>query len=120
MSSSLPEQVQPLAHDRSVHEDQDDKNGSRTPALSENEKATNEMFANAALATDKEHNMTLKQGLKLYPKAIAWSALISTLCAMEGYDISLIGNFCKSRATQIYDGANEKTRSSHSIGNMES
>jgi hypothetical protein len=120
MSNPLPEQVQPLHHDHSVHEDRDDKNGSRTPALSENEKATNEMFANAALATDKEHNMTLKQGLKLYPKAIAWSALISTLCAMEGYDISLIGNFCKSRATQIYDGANEKTRSSHSIGNMES
>jgi hypothetical protein len=120
MSSSLPEQVPPLDHDHSVHEDRDDKNGSRTPALSENEKATNEMFANAALATDKEHNMTLKQGLKLYPKAIAWSALISTLCAMEGNDISLIGNFCKSRADQTNHGADEKTRLSHSIESMES
>jgi hypothetical protein len=120
MSSSIPEQVPPLDHDHSVHEDRDDKNGSRTPALSENEKATNEMFANAALATDKEHNMTLKQGLKLYPKAIAWSALISTLCAMEGYDISLIGNFCKSRAIRTIDWANEKTRSSHSTESMES
>jgi len=120
MSNPLPEQVQPLDHDHPVHEDRDDKNGSRTPALSENEKATNEMFANAALATDKEHNMTLKQGLKLYPKAIAWSALISTLCAMEGYDISLIGNFCKSRAIRTNDWANEKTRSSHSIESMES
>lgn len=63
---------------------------------SENEKAMNDMFANASAATDKEHNMTLREGLRLYPKAIAWSALISTLCAMEGYDISLIGNFCES------------------------
>ena len=52
------------------------------------------MVANAQRATILEHGMTLKQGLKLYPKAIFWSALISTLCAMEGYDISLIGNFC--------------------------
>lgn len=77
-----------------LREDDKDRDGAQTPRLSESEKAVNEMFANAAAATDKEHNMTLRQGLKLYPKAIAWSALISTLCAMEGYDISLIGNFC--------------------------
>ncbi|KAH7070680.1 trehalose transporter [Paraphoma chrysanthemicola] len=51
------------------------------------------MFANAASATDKEHSMTLWQGIKLYPKAIGWAALISMCCAMEGYDIALIGNF---------------------------
>lgn len=39
--------------------------------------------------------MTLLEGLRLYPKAIAWSVLISSCCAMEGYDISLLGNFCK-------------------------
>lgn len=61
---------------------------------SEHEKAINDMFANASAATDKEHRMTLMEGLRLYPKAIGWSALISTLCAMEGYDVSLIGNFC--------------------------
>jgi len=38
--------------------------------------------------------MTLMQGIKLYPKAILWSILISSLCSMEGYDIALIGNFC--------------------------
>lgn len=42
---------------------------------------------------DKEHRMTLKEGIHLYPKAIFWSMLISSLCAMEGYDVSLIGNF---------------------------
>jgi len=51
------------------------------------------MFANAASATDKEHKMGLWQGIKLYPKAIFWAGLISLCCAMEGYDIALIGNF---------------------------
>lgn len=37
--------------------------------------------------------MTLLQGIKLYPKAVAWSVLISTCIAMEGYDISLVNNF---------------------------
>ncbi|PLB47996.1 sugar transporter [Aspergillus steynii IBT 23096] len=48
---------------------------------------------NAKAATDKEQNMTLLQGIKLYPKAVAWSILISTCIVMEGYDISLINNF---------------------------
>ncbi|KAH8424580.1 hypothetical protein N8T08_001121 [Aspergillus melleus] len=48
---------------------------------------------NAKAATDKEQNMTLLQGIKLYPKAVAWSILISTVIVMEGYDISLINNF---------------------------
>ncbi|KAI0006830.1 putative MFS alpha-glucoside transporter [Xylariaceae sp. FL0662B] len=48
---------------------------------------------NARLATEKEHKMTLLQGIKLYPKAIAWSILISTCIVMEGYDIALVNNF---------------------------
>lgn len=69
------------------------------------------MFTNAASATgrhlfpfpiccqfadfipEKEHQMTLLQGIRLYPKAIFWAALIAMCCAMEGYDIALIGNF---------------------------
>jgi SP family general alpha glucoside:H+ symporter-like MFS transporter len=52
----------------------------------------NETMQNAKAATEKEHNMTLLQGIKLYPKAIAWSMLISTLIVMEGFDIALINN----------------------------
>ncbi|KAI2778524.1 sugar transporter [Daldinia loculata] len=52
-----------------------------------------DVIRNARLATEKEHNMTLWQGLRLYPKAIAWSILISTCIVMEGYDISLVNNF---------------------------
>ncbi|KAF4971511.1 hypothetical protein FSARC_1671 [Fusarium sarcochroum] len=47
----------------------------------------------ARAAAHKERNMTLRQGIKLYPKAIFWSILISTCIAMEGYDISLVNNF---------------------------
>lgn len=56
-------------------------------------KAAQQTIANAKSATDKEHRMTLLQGIKLYPKAVAWSVLISTCIAMEGYDVCLINNF---------------------------
>lgn len=51
------------------------------------------IIQNAKAATEKEQRMSLLQGIKLYPKAVAWSVLISTCIAMEGYDISLVNNF---------------------------
>ncbi|PKY01491.1 putative transporter [Aspergillus campestris IBT 28561] len=51
------------------------------------------VIENAKAATEKERNMTLLQGIKTYPKAVAWSVLISTCIVMEGYDISLVNNF---------------------------
>ncbi|KAL2831619.1 general substrate transporter [Aspergillus pseudoustus] len=51
------------------------------------------VIENAKSATEKEQNMTLLQGIKLYPKAVIWSVVISTCIAMEGYDISLVNNF---------------------------
>lgn len=50
----------------------------------------------AKSAAEKELNMTLLQGIRLYPKAIAWSLLISTCIVMEGYDVCLTNNFCES------------------------
>ncbi|KAJ5649623.1 uncharacterized protein N7484_003346 [Penicillium longicatenatum] len=47
----------------------------------------------AKIATEKEHNMSLWRGLKLYPKAVGWSILISTAIIMEGYDVVLMGSF---------------------------
>ncbi|KAK4174113.1 putative maltose permease [Triangularia setosa] len=55
--------------------------------------AANRVIHGARMATEKEQNMTLLQGIKLYPKAIAWSLLISTCIVMEGYDICLVNNF---------------------------
>ncbi|KAJ5215741.1 uncharacterized protein N7498_002148 [Penicillium cinerascens] len=69
------------------------------------------IIQNAKAATDKERNMSLLQGIKLYPKAVAWSVLISTCIAMEGYDISLVNNFYafpqfnKKYGTQLADGS---------------
>ena len=52
-----------------------------------------EILHGAAQATAKEHKMSLWQGIKLYPKAIGWSLLISMAIIMEGYDITLINSF---------------------------
>ncbi|CRK22702.1 hypothetical protein BN1723_012739, partial [Verticillium longisporum] len=41
-------------------------------------------------ATNAEHELGLRQSLKLYPKAIAWSIFLSTCVVMEGFDITLI------------------------------
>ncbi|OTA04610.1 MFS permease (maltose permease) [Trichoderma parareesei] len=51
------------------------------------------VIESARAAAAKEQSMTLLQGIKLYPKAIAWSILISTCIVMEGYDVSLVNNF---------------------------
>lgn len=59
------------------------------------DKARLRMIDFAKTATEKERKMTLMQGIRLYPKAIAWSILISTCIVMEGYDVCLINNFCK-------------------------
>lgn len=49
--------------------------------------------ADAKAATDREHNMTLRECFRLYPKAIAFSLIFSTAIIMEGYDTALLGNF---------------------------
>ncbi|CAK7272492.1 hypothetical protein SEPCBS119000_005153 [Sporothrix epigloea] len=56
-------------------------------------KAANTVVGFAKAAAEREHSMTLMQGIRLYPKAIAWSMLISTCIVMEGYDVCLINNF---------------------------
>ena len=53
----------------------------------------------AALNNDAKHGaetekqMSVGQALKLYPKAAAWSVLLSTAIIMEGYDTLLLANF---------------------------
>lgn len=51
------------------------------------------VIRNAKAATDSEHKMTLLEGIKLYPKAIGWSVLISTCIVMEGFQVCLLPNF---------------------------
>ena len=58
-------------------------------------KSIDDVIYNAQRATEKEHQMSLWQGIKLYPKAVGWSILISTCICMEGYDVCLLSNFCE-------------------------
>lgn len=44
-------------------------------------------------ATSKEQQMGIWQAIKLYPKAVGWSILLSTAIVMEGYDVVLIASF---------------------------
>ena len=56
--------------------------------------ANSDVVRKAKAASDVEHKMTLWQGLRLYPKAIGWSFLISLCIAMEGFDLCLLNTFC--------------------------
>lgn len=51
------------------------------------------LSADAKEATKAEHKMTFAQGVRLYPKAIGWSVLLSFTIVMEGYDTTLINSF---------------------------
>jgi len=42
-------------------------------------------------ATD-EKQMTLLQAIRLYPKAVGWSVVLSSALIMEGYDLALLGS----------------------------
>lgn len=59
----------------------------------ESDNAMAKIIQKARAATEKERKMGMWKGMKIYPKAVAWSILISTCIAMEGYDISLVNNF---------------------------
>lgn len=56
--------------------------------------------ADARDATSREHNLTLKDSFRLYPKAILFSVVFSTAIIMEGYDLALIGSFYGYEAFQ--------------------
>lgn len=79
------------------------------------EKALNGVINDARNATNKEHKMSLWQGIKLYPKAVGWSILISTCICMEGYDVCLLSNFYgfpqfnKKYGEQLADGQYQVT-----------
>jgi MFS transporter, SP family, general alpha glucoside:H+ symporter len=55
--------------------------------------ALRRLSTDARAATKAEHAMTFLRGCRLYPKAIAWSFLLSMTIVMEGYDLTLINSF---------------------------
>lgn len=46
----------------------------------------------ANLATEDEHRTTFLAAVKRYPKACAWSAVVSLCIIMDGYDLALMGS----------------------------
>ena len=43
-------------------------------------------------AAADEKQMSLFQAIKLYPKAVGWSVVLSSALIMEGYDLALLGS----------------------------
>jgi MFS transporter, SP family, general alpha glucoside:H+ symporter len=66
-------------------------------------------------AAQTEHHMTFRQALRLYPKAIGWSFMISLAIIMEGFDTALISafyafpEFTKSYGVPTGDGGHQIT-----------
>ncbi|KAJ5519231.1 Major facilitator superfamily domain general substrate transporter [Penicillium expansum] len=56
------------------------------------------ILAEGRQAARKEQSMTLWQALRLYPKAVGWSVLLSSTLIMEGYDLALLSSMYASPA----------------------
>ncbi|KAK1920272.1 hypothetical protein P3342_002568 [Pyrenophora teres f. teres] len=68
---------------------------SSLPSASKCESATPIFHRSASVAEatiNAEHSMTLRQGVRQFPKAIAWSVVISMTLVMEGYSTILVPN----------------------------
>jgi SP family general alpha glucoside:H+ symporter-like MFS transporter len=59
-----------------------------------------DVLAGAQLATDGEHAMTLREGLRKYPMACFWSIWFSSALIMEGFDHAFIAGFIAYPAFQ--------------------
>ncbi|KAK9238567.1 general substrate transporter [Lipomyces kononenkoae] len=57
------------------------------------EKISEHLLVEAKEATSLEHQMTVWHALRVYPKAVGWSILLSLAIIMEGYDTLLLGSF---------------------------
>ncbi|KAK7927208.1 hypothetical protein PG985_004206 [Apiospora marii] len=57
---------------------------------------TTMLASEAKHAADAEQQMSLWTAMKLYPKAIGWSVLLSSTLIMEGYDLALLSSLYAS------------------------
>jgi SP family general alpha glucoside:H+ symporter-like MFS transporter len=73
------------------------------------------LSSEAKLATEAEHKMTIREAIKRYPKAVAWSILFSTAIIMEGYDIVLVTAFFAYPSFQKKFGEPTKNGTSYQI-----
>ncbi|KIH93277.1 hypothetical protein SPBR_09160 [Sporothrix brasiliensis 5110] len=59
-----------------------------------------EFLTDAAEANVWEHEMTIRQAAKLFPKAVAWSLALSATCVMDGYNFHTTSNAYSQPAFQ--------------------
>ena len=59
--------------------------------LSSDNHVIHELVSDVEDVTTKDHDLTLLQAFKRYPKAVAWSAVLSAALIMDGYDFKLFG-----------------------------
>ena len=52
--------------------------------ITQNGDDSRSLFLDAKQATENEHKLSLVDGFRLYPKAMAWSIFVSSACVMEG------------------------------------
>lgn len=62
------------------------------------------LFHDARAATAAEHELTPLQGLKIYPRAVAWSVLVSMAVVMDAYDEKLLKSLFAEKAFQKHFG----------------
>ncbi|TXT04303.1 hypothetical protein VHUM_04190 [Vanrija humicola] len=47
----------------------------------------------AAIGTEREHTLTFREALRLYPGAFFWAIAVSFTIVMDGFDLSIISSF---------------------------
>jgi len=55
--------------------------------------SSDDILKGAVRATDEEHAMSLREGIRKYPKAVFWSIWFSAALIMEGFDHAFITGF---------------------------
>ncbi len=83
-------------------EKQGDGSGVETPPREVfiHDVSAKEIGEEARRATDIQHHMSFREGIRLYPKAMAWSAFFSLGVIMTAFDPQLLGSLYAEPAFQ--------------------
>ncbi|KAL6250941.1 hypothetical protein RBB50_001149 [Rhinocladiella similis] len=73
-------------------------------------------FEEAKNAAKQEHELTVRDALRLYPKAIIFSIIFSSAVIMEGYDLSLMGSFFGFPPFRNFYGTEDNPEGGRNIG----
>lgn len=68
-----------------------------------------DILKGAQRATDDEHGMGLREGIRKYPRAVFWSIWFSSALIMEGFDHSFVSSFFAFPAFQKRYGVLQST-----------